>query len=116
MSSQDGSHYQKQHPWCALESYITRFFLAQTAIELGQRTFRNGRWGMRTITSQTLKMLQVRANRMCSCISFFVSKKVRKIRAFFLILSEKIPAIIFRDYILVRRPTSGFEKSVDIVG
>ena len=39
---------------------------------------------MRTITPVTLKMLQVRANRVCTHISFFVLKTVREIRAFFL--------------------------------
>ena len=51
-------------------------------IELAQRTFRDGRWGMRMITLLTLKMLQVRANRVCTRISFFISKTVREIRAF----------------------------------
>ena len=39
---------------------------------------------MRTITPPTLKMLQVRANRVCTRTSFFVSKTVREIRAYFL--------------------------------
>ena len=39
---------------------------------------------MRTITPRILKMLQVCANRMCTRISFFVSKVVSEIRAFFL--------------------------------
>ena len=39
---------------------------------------------MRTITRRTLKTLQVLPNRMCTRISFFVSKTVREIRAFFL--------------------------------
>ena len=39
---------------------------------------------MRTITPLTLKMLQVRANRVCTRTSFFVSKTVREIRAYFL--------------------------------
>ena len=51
-------------------------------IELAQRTFRDGQWGMRTITPLTLKMLQVRANRMCTRISFFVSK-TGKLELFF---------------------------------
>ena len=37
---------------------------------------------MRTITPLTLKMLQVRVNRVRTRISFFVSKTVREIRAF----------------------------------
>ena len=43
---------------------------------------------MRTITPVTLKMLQVRANRVCTRISFFVSKTVREIRAFFLPMTK----------------------------
>ena len=43
---------------------------------------------MRTITPLTLKMLQVRANRVCTRISFFVSKTVRQIRAFFLPMTK----------------------------
>ena len=43
---------------------------------------------MRTITPLTLKMLQVRANRVCTRISFFVSKTVREIRAFFLSMTK----------------------------
>ena len=54
-----------------------------THIELGHWTFRDGREGMRMITPRTLKMLQVRANRMCMHISFFVLKTVREISAFF---------------------------------
>ena len=42
---------------------------------------------MRTITTLTLKMLQVRANRMSTRISFF-SKTVREIRAFFLSMTK----------------------------
>ena len=57
-------------------------------IELGQRTFRSRRLGMRTITPRILKILQVRANRMCTRISFYVSKKVREIRAFFLFMTK----------------------------
>ena len=38
---------------------------------------------MRMITLLTLKMLQVRANRVCTRISFFVSKTVRETRSFF---------------------------------
>ena len=37
---------------------------------------------MGTITLRTLKMLQVRANQMCTRISLFVSKTVREIRPF----------------------------------
>ena len=37
---------------------------------------------MRTTTPRTMKKMQVRANRMCTRISFFVSKKVREIRAY----------------------------------
>ena len=43
---------------------------------------------MRTITPVTLKMLQVHANRVYSGISFFVSKTVREIRAFFLPMTK----------------------------
>ena len=43
---------------------------------------------MRTITPLTLKMLQVRANRVCTRISFFVAKTVRQIRAFFLPMTK----------------------------
>ena len=43
---------------------------------------------MRMITPVTLKMLQVRANRVCMPISFFVSKTVREIRAFFLPMTK----------------------------
>ena len=43
---------------------------------------------MRTITPVTLKMLQVRTNRVCTRISFFVSKTVREIRAFFLPMTK----------------------------
>ena len=43
---------------------------------------------MRTITPLTLKMLQVRANRVCTRISFFVSKTVREIRTFFLPMTK----------------------------
>ena len=43
---------------------------------------------MHTITPWTLKMLQVRANRVCTRISFFVSKAVREIRAFFLSMTK----------------------------
>ena len=39
---------------------------------------------MRTITPRTLKTLQVLPNGVCTRISFFVSKTVREIRAFFL--------------------------------
>ena len=53
-------------------------------IELAHRTFRNGRQGMRTITPRTLKTLQVFPNGVCTRISFFVTKTVREIRAFFL--------------------------------
>ena len=38
---------------------------------------------MRTTTPRTLKTLQVLPNRMCTRISFFASKTVREIRAFF---------------------------------
>ena len=43
---------------------------------------------MRTITPLTLKMLQVRANRVCTRILYFVSKTVREIRAFFLPMTK----------------------------
>ena len=43
---------------------------------------------MHAITPWTLKMLQVSTNRMCARISFFVSKTVRKIRAFFLSMTK----------------------------
>ena len=43
---------------------------------------------MRTITPLTLKMLQVRANRECTRISFFVSKTVREIKAFCLPMTK----------------------------
>ena len=43
---------------------------------------------MCTITPVTLKMLQVRANRVCTRISFFVSKTVREVRAFFLPMTK----------------------------
>ena len=43
---------------------------------------------MRTITPLTLNMLQVRANRVCTRISFFVSKTAREIRAFFLPMTK----------------------------
>ena len=43
---------------------------------------------MRTISPVTLKMLQVRTNRVCTRISFFVSKTVREIRAFFLPMTK----------------------------
>ena len=43
---------------------------------------------MRTITPLTLKMLQVRANRVCTRISFFVLKTFREIRDFFLPMTE----------------------------
>ena len=43
---------------------------------------------MHTTTPLTLKMLQVRANRVCTRISFFVSKTVREIRALFLPMSK----------------------------
>ena len=38
---------------------------------------------MRTVTPRTLKTLQVLLNGVCTRISFFVSKTVREIRAFF---------------------------------
>ena len=38
---------------------------------------------MRTITPLTLKTLQVHTNRVCTRTSFFVSKTVREIRAYF---------------------------------
>ena len=44
---------------------------------------------MRTITLLTLKMLQVRSNRVCTRTSFFVSKTtVREIRAYFLPMTK----------------------------
>ena len=43
---------------------------------------------MRAITPSTLKMLHVRANRMCTRIAFFVSKTVREMRAFFLSMTK----------------------------
>ena len=61
---------------------LKKYFILH--IELSQQTFPDRRLGMRTITPVTLKMLQVRANRVCTRISFFVSKTVREIRAFFL--------------------------------
>ena len=45
---------------------------------------------MRTKTPliMTLDMLQLRVNRVCTCSSFFVSKTVREIRAFFLDMTK----------------------------
>ena len=43
---------------------------------------------MRTINPLTLKMLQVRANRVCTHTSFFILKTVRKIRAYFLPMTK----------------------------
>ena len=43
---------------------------------------------MRTITPWSVKVLQVRTNRMCTRISFFVSKTVREISAFFLSMTK----------------------------
>ena len=43
---------------------------------------------MRTITPLTLKMLQVRANRVCTRTTFFVSKTVREIKAYFLPMTK----------------------------
>ena len=43
---------------------------------------------MRTITPLTLKMLQVHANRVCTRISFFVSKTVGGIIAYFLPMTK----------------------------
>ena len=41
-----------------------------------------------TLKMLTLKMLQVRANQVCTRISFFVSKTVREIKAFFLPMTK----------------------------
>ena len=43
---------------------------------------------MHTITQLTLKMLQVRGNRVCTRTSLFVSKTVREIRAYFLPMTK----------------------------
>ena len=45
-------------------------------------------WSIRMTTPQTLKMLQVHSNWMCTGISFFISKTVREIRAIFLSMAK----------------------------
>ena len=61
--------------WASSSKKVTRgaFFMH---IKLGQRTFCEGRKGMRMMTTRTLKVLQVHSSRLCTCTSFFALKTV----------------------------------------